>query len=245
MGTYVKEEITLPSVTTILGIMDKSSALMGWATKCMQDYIIEKHQEYESIEELAKDARFNYKEMSKTALNIGSEVHRLIEIYIKTGKDTSFQNLPEEVENAFIAFLEWEKENVSEWIDSEQEIYDINIGYAGTLDAVMKHKNGKIYVVDFKSSKAVYDEYKYQLSAYYEAYNQTAEIPADEFAILRLDKITGQPEWVTFPKFNQVRWRSFETFQAITKVYYLLKNRRLKNNPIAKNIKEKEKEYND
>jgi len=238
MSKYKINNIEYPSVTTILGLLDKSPALIGWSTGCMEKYIVQKHTEFNSIEELAKSARFNYKEVSKDALNIGSKVHELIEIYIKHDKDISFQKLKDECENSFLAFLDWEEEHVDEWLESEKEVVNIDVGYAGTLDAKFKHKNGKIYILDFKTSKAIYPEYELQISAYFNA----NKVDAECYGILRLDKETGLPEWVDYSKkknFTLFDRRNFDTFRKLTEVYYLLKNRRLKNNPFVNEIKYK------
>lgn len=106
---YVIEGAEYPSVTTILGLLDKSDALIGWATKCMQDYILTKKDEYEDFETLIKEARYKFREASQDAMDVGSEVHRLIEEYIKDGKDP-IGKMDERVENGFLAFLEWEKQ---------------------------------------------------------------------------------------------------------------------------------------
>ncbi len=242
---YVIEGAEYPSVTTILGLLDKSDALIGWATKCMQDYILTKKDEYEDFETLIKEARYKFREASQDAMDVGSEVHRLIEEYIKDGKDP-IGKMDERVENGFLAFLEWEKQYKPEWLASEKKVYSIEYGYAGTIDAIARINN-KIYVIDFKSSKAIYDEYEFQLAAYLYAENEDKEesnsYKSECFGILRLDKETGLPEWKDYAEvkggFVPFYDKKIRAFFALVQFYYLAKNRRLKDNPYIENMTKK------
>ena len=228
-----------PSVTTILDMLDKSSALINWALNCFEKKAIEMFPlkdtpiGYDTFKNLLTIAKHDYKNISEKALDVGTMLHGLIEKYIKHGKDAT-GNIPDEVQNGFIAFLEWEKENQVEWLASELIVCDEQIGYTGTLDAIARIK-GEIYVIDFKSSKAIYDEYLLQLFAYFNAYNQNGK-EATKCGILRLDKETGVPEWKSFD-FDPIK---FSAFVNLTEAYYRLKKRRLKNNPVIEKIYRKE-----
>jgi hypothetical protein len=243
MSKYTINGNEYPSVTTITGQLDKSPALMGWATKCMQEYIELNLKSCKDIPALIKEARFNYREISKTALNIGSQVHDLIEKYIKTDK-TEFQGYPDKVQKAFLAFLEWENNNIDKWIESEKPVFDPDRCYAGTLDAIAKFKDGETRVIDFKTSKAHYKENSLQIAAYllarikcnnttnkiktregseYEVYYP--EIYPDGMGILRLDKLTGEPEWKEYTNIES----AFSSFLDLLDFYYDFRNRRVKN----------------
>jgi ElaB/YqjD/DUF883 family membrane-anchored ribosome-binding protein len=242
---YSFNGIEYPSVTTILDILDKSGALMGWAVKCTGQYIIDNYSEGCDIDELVATAKREYRNVSDEAKDIGTEIHNKIEQYIKKGKD-AVGEMDERVENAFIAFLEWESENIDEWIESEKNVFDPHYGFAGTLDAVAKFKDGRVMVLDFKSSKGFYDGYDKQISAYkYARDNLTGthdvvsydgsiykvtypEIKSDGCGILRLDKATGMPEFKDYTKKYD---RQIKSFLQLTKFYYQDKKRRLKNNP--------------
>lgn len=229
------------SVTSVLKLLDKSDALIPWAlNQCeskfnhlLSDHI-EGHMLIEDVEEYFKSSKYAYKEVSEEALDIGSQVHDIIEQYIKQGKD-AIGDLKDEVAAGFYAFLEWEEENIEEWVSSEESVYSLRFGYAGTLDARAKFKDGRLMTVDFKTSKRIYDEYAMQIAAYDYAVEEMTGIKSDGVGVLRLDKETGIPEWKDFTK---KRERSLHSFLALLQFYYLQKDRRLKNNPFVKEIKE-------
>lgn len=238
---YTFEGKDYPSVTTVLGLLDKSPALMGWATGCMEKYIVEKVREFElnyddlqpeTVREIVKEARFNYRDVSKDAMAIGTEVHNLIEQHIKAkinGTEFDIKGAREEVENGYLAFLEWEKENVVKYHETEMNVYNKESGYAGTLDNVSELKDG-LYTIDFKTSKGgkIYDEAKMQVSAYANS-DQVKEKYGDTgIGVLALDKETGLPNFETYSKEQQKR--ELNSFLKLLDFYYS-KNRLLKNNP--------------
>jgi len=264
MASYPIDNIELPGVTTILKLLDKSDALMIWAlNQCenkfnilLSDHI-ENHVQKEDIEQFFKDSKFAYKEVSGEALSVGSEVHGIIEIYIKnkiakTGLELTveqmweayIQKLPQELRpttirdqviQGFFAFLDWEKQYIEEWIDSEKTVYSLAYGYAGTLDSKALFLDGVKRHIDFKTSKKIYDENYMQLAAYRFADYELTKEWSNGMGILRLDKETGIPEWVECTKKYD---RSLDSFLALLKFYYLQKDRRLKNNPFVQFIKE-------
>jgi len=174
---YDIEGVQYPGVTTILGeTMDKSGALLGWATQSMEAHILaalipdkDGYIDDSSIPEIVNKARYEYKNIVGEACDIGTEAHDLIEQHIKTGKPV-FGEKHEEAATAFIAFLDWEKENGVVWLASERKIWSHVHGFAGTLDAICLFTKGeyagKICVIDFKSSKGFYDGYDEQIAAY-------------------------------------------------------------------------------
>jgi len=254
MARYTIDGVEYPSVTELTGQLDKSAALMPWAVNNACKYVwdnLPDESTPETLNNCLDMAKREYKNVSAEACDIGSEVHEKIEMYIKHGRDACGDMRPE-VEHAFLAFLEWETENVDEWLESEMVVVSEQHGYAGTLDAIVKLKDGHIYCIDFKSSKGFYDGYAMQLSAYIQARNamngeyaintlhsvyKASYEPTNVIrgGVLRLDKITGQPEWKDYTK---VLTQKTVAFNMLVSFYYHWKNRRLKNNMIAKNVKE-------
>ena len=173
MSHYKIDDKKLASVTTIIGdCSDKSGALTQWAANMVVEWI--KENAYETgdvpeylvgIEELNL-ARFNFRNVSKTALDVGSKVHQAIEYYFNLGKEPI--NPEPQVLAAFVAFLEGVDEHDVKCDDAELTVTDGKS--AGTLDFVGEI-DGVRTVVDFKSSKAIYPEYRYQIAAYRYMYN--------------------------------------------------------------------------
>jgi hypothetical protein len=201
----------LSSVTTIISdCTDKSNALLPWATKAVCQHIRENcewakyspslslpMEEYEQhktflVSSTALDnAQKNYRDISKEALDVGSAVHHAIEDWLNLGKEPI--NPPDQVLAAFVAFLEWADEHKLKCDGAELTVTDGRS--AGTLDFVGEIDHERT-VVDFKASKAIYKEHKIQIAAYRYMYNlDFTQLPATRCGILRLDKLTGFPEY--------------------------------------------------
>ena len=261
MSRYTFDGIELPGYTTISDLLAKP-ALIGWAANTAVDYC-EAHKDEPDV---FQNAKKEWREAGKKAMDIGSAVHHLIEHFIKTGDDT-LPDEREEVLNGFKAFLDWNEENGVEWLESEKPVCSMDYGYAGTLDAIAKFTkgklSGKVYVIDFKTSKAIYPEYATQIAAYAQArlecngraheliFKETIEVEGqkeeriqeyiveypsvdiDGLAVLRLDKQTGEPEFKDMTKHWDNKLRSFH---KLVDYYYYDKKRRLKNNHRVKEI---------
>ena len=207
-----KGKNVIPSVTEIIGdCTDKSAPLTQWAANMTVEWIRENHLPlndddgiyYEVDDSKLNEARFNFKKVSQKALDIGSTVHNAIEQYLKHG-DESYMDLEGEAFNSFNAFLQWSEEHNLKPISLEQTVY--GDGWAGTLD-FYGYFGDRLYVIDWKSSKAHYPEMRYQVAAYRGAMQEMnnedyASISHDYkgheiqgCGVLRLDKETGLPEW--------------------------------------------------
>ena len=226
--TYDINDQQYPSVTTILDILDKP-ALKQWAVNSACDYFLRQYPD-DGIDSAISGARTEWKNISNDAMNIGSEIHDLIEKYIKDGRDAVGELKPE-VENGFLAFLDWEQENIEEWTESERTVFDPIACYAGTLDACAKLKNGKYYVIDFKSSKGFYSGYDMQIAAYRNAYEREMKVEMDGMGVLRLDKETGLPE---FKDYSKVYNQKLDAWKKLLDYWYAAANRRCKNVRTAK-----------
>ncbi len=228
--SYRINDIEWPSVTTVLGMLDKGEGLFQWAVNCALNFV-ELHALNEGLPKTISEARSRWREARDEAADIGKEIHELIQVYIRHGRDALGKYRPE-VEHGFLAFLEWEKDNAIEWLESEKEVFDPEHGYAGTLDAKCRFGagplKGRVFVIDFKSSKAFYDGYAEQVAAYRHADSLKTPIPSDGCGILRLDKETGEPE---FKDVSDGYEHRLAFFFKLLECYYLQKTRRLKGNP--------------
>lgn len=193
----------LPSVTTVLNILNKP-ALMYWSVNCCCDYILQKHNHLTSLNDTINSARKAWRSVQREALEIGTEVHEKIHLYLTLNKEPKIENSA--VLSAFIAFLEWKEKHKLEIIECEKKVYHEN--YAGTADLICM-LNGKRTLIDFKSSKDIYNEYIYQVAAYASAYNYTCANKIESIGILRLDKETGIPEYKDVVEYWDVYFSAF------------------------------------
>ena len=247
---YQHDGYEKPSVTTILGAVDgeKARPLMQWSANCavewirdncgrqstywqgeMQDVFLASHEEL-------NEARFAYKTVSQEALDVGSEVHAMIEEHLKSimaGNSESAEILEnascKQVANAFSAYLAWFTEHDVKPIALEQTVYGQT--WAGMLDFVGWF-DGKIYVIDYKTSKAFNREMRFQVAAYRWAWNSNCLRAyltdpnyhgkvAEGTGVLRLDKKTGVPEWKDTTKTYE---KDLSVFLAAVEFYMLKHN---------------------
>jgi hypothetical protein len=161
----------VPSVTTILEAYPKGAAYYNW------------------LKENGKDAD----EIRDEAGRRGSVVHKLTEDY-DAGKEVRLVN-----DNGSIDYklTEWAMfERYVEFrsrFDLKVEAIELNIiskelGFAGTIDRVC-YLNGEKYIIDIKTSNAIYPSYWLQLAAY-RALLLHVGVKVDNVAILWLNAKT-------------------------------------------------------
>jgi hypothetical protein len=83
------------------------------------------------------------------------------------------ENLDLDMEPYVASYKEWYTENVAELLHAETVLVNKNVGYAGTVDAVVRLKSDRIALIDTKTQgvkegkkPAVYDTWLPQLRAY-------------------------------------------------------------------------------
>jgi hypothetical protein len=211
--TYEHEGNELPSVTTILGEFSNKEALIQWAANSMKAYIIDHWESMQGcgIDECLNAARFDYKRLSKEALEIGSEVHNRIESYLRWGNYHYINGIGErtETKNCLSAFSLFDDDFEPEPNELEFSIY--GNGWAGTLD-FKGYLDGVPTILDWKTSKAIYPENPIQLAAYHKADGGWA----DQAGVVRLDKETGEYEMRLWKrKALKKYYRRFEKMVAL------------------------------
>jgi len=195
---YEKEGIKYPRCTQIISdCTDKSGALIQWGANCVVEWIRENCDKfYNEYEEGTQDktyiiddyvlnqARFAYKTVSDKALDVGSEVHNAIEVFLKREiarkddgephwdiTDPIYAKLSKQAMTAFNAFNAWQKEHNLKPIELEKTVWGCR--WAGTLD-FYGYFDDKKFVIDWKTSKpknkktgkGIYPENRYQVAAY-------------------------------------------------------------------------------
>lgn len=166
----------VPGATGVLGVMDKSGPLMHWAWNLGME---------------GKD----YRKTRDKAADIGTIAHFMVECHL-TGFEPDLSEFSKDdidkAENALIKFLYfWDSEEL-ELVCSEHQIISSVKKYGGTLDLVARSKrfDGRLILIDFKTSKSFYDSHFYQ-AAGYRALWDGAPYPVkaiDETIIIRIGK---------------------------------------------------------
>jgi hypothetical protein len=141
----------IPGTTTIIGRFKESGGLLQWAFKQGQS-----------------GAAHLYEERDNAAL-AGNIAHDMIECAILGKERPAFVCAPElltKAENAFNQYLEWRDQSRIEIVATERSLVSERYQFGGTIDAIGKDTKGRIVLVDWKTSGAVYQDYLIQLAAY-------------------------------------------------------------------------------
>ncbi len=182
----------LPGVTTITGVVDKSGPLMGWAIKMMAIYLnLELGKGNKINSGIIEKAKREYRRIKTEAADIGTEIHKWVEQWIKGEKPEMPED--ERVVNGITAFLKFQKEHKIKWLETERIIYSKKKKYAGILDAI-GIMDGKLTLIDFKSSSGIYDEMRFQVAGYKLAYEEETGKKIDQSIIVKFGKETGDFE---------------------------------------------------
>jgi len=177
------EKSYLTSVTAITGVLDKSRALMKWAVNLTADYlrdwVMENPLEEMNLLAAITTAKQRYTVKRDEAANFGSMVHDFAESFAKhkQGKQDAPEidsQAPLEVINGINAFLDWVNNNEIEFIEAERLVYSKKHKYVGLVDLIGRI-NGKLYLIDYKTSSGIYNDMYYQTSGYREAYDEEME----------------------------------------------------------------------
>ncbi len=121
--------------------------------------------------------------MKNKSAEEGTLVHEVIE-GILGDKPTV---IPDAVIPVVTAFHDFRKQHEITPLQIESKIVSRKYGYAGTID-VLAEVDGRVGVLDIKTSNAIYRDYGIQTAAYVEALHEDKNMPKLTRWILRLDQ---------------------------------------------------------
>lgn len=182
-------------VSTVLNIIDKSDQLVSWAVNQAADYLKDNlvpGVSYDEIQivKLLNGVKQAHRKAKNDAGDFGTLLHYWIERYVKHENPPMPVNkmLRKSVED----FLKWVIEDKVEFLLSEQPLYSRKYQCAGTLDCIGKVNvriKDKLYIGDWKTSKAIYLTQKIQTAGY--RLMREEEFPHEKYAgqfIMRFGK---------------------------------------------------------
>ncbi len=219
-----EEKKFLPSVTTVLNVLDKP-ALHFWAIKKTVVYIGE-HLPELRVDDLTEEKAFiildkakkHAYELAKQEADIGSRIHELIHQHL-LGQEVEIINEEDKVQAGFLAYLGWLQEHKFKALEIEMRLAHPTYLYAGTLD-VVGILDGELAILDWKSSGGIYLENYLQISAYKKAYEETTGKEVKRVFIIHLGKKDGD----FIPYEVRDTETPFEMFLACLKLYNGKKN---------------------
>ena len=199
---YKKDGEFLISATAITGVIDKSGVLIPWALRLVREYMdrffLDKTKIAYSEDEIKSEleqALIQHQVKKDAACDIGTMVHKFADDFTKAKKEKTalpdVSEMPEGAINGINAFLDWYNGNDIHIIHAEKLLYSKKHNYVGITDAIAE-VNGENLIIDYKTSKAIYPEHKYQISGYWYAYEEENGNHIDGALLLHFDKETGE-----------------------------------------------------
>ena len=184
-GYYNAAGDKIPGTTTIIGRFKESGGLIQWAYKSGR--------EHERLVAQGKDAPRHLYDVVRAAGDSGTIAHDMIEAHILGNDYTPPADTPEPVltkaQNAFAQFLEWREQTGIQIVATERAYVSEGLQFGGTVDAIGKDARGRIVLLDWKTSGAVYSDMLIQLAAYALLLEECApEFTPQGFHLLRVAK---------------------------------------------------------
>jgi hypothetical protein len=180
------EKLYQPSVTGIIGMKDKSNALVSWATEMMATRMktllaTGETWDKDTLSAVVDVAQDTWRQKRDEAASIGSIAHRVLEQML-LGKEVKLplrrddmlapnvtQDMIDMANNAIDAGMRYISEHKISVIEAEAARWSPRWGYIGTGDLIAKI-DGKRSALDWKTSKRLYSTVFLQLAAYQEAW---------------------------------------------------------------------------
>ena len=191
----------VPGTTTITGLLNKPQ-LVRWANQLGLEGI-------------------DSSTYTDEAAKIGTLAHAMVQAHLQRDEldMNQFSKVQiDHAENSLISFFEWKSRHKIEVIDCELPMVSEELKYGGTIDCYC-FLDGVPTLLDFKTGKAIYEEYFVQLAAYKNLLEEQGHI-VERCEILRI----GRDETEGFEERHVTDTsKYFEIFKSLLNVYYLKK----------------------
>jgi len=229
---YIKDDIKYDRITKILGYLE-NPILVKWKLKNLEvgykeiiieifndltrdypfDNIIPEHL-INSLDSLILERHLKtWEKITKEATDIGTEVHNIIENYLKDGIMMLSKN-NDIVNRCLTAFKSWYNTVILKPIELELTQFDEVNQVAGTCDFIGK-VDGVMTLLDWKTSSHIYPNYWIQVNLYAHLYNRTAKRKIKQVGILRMDKKSGYGEYIVKPLDKQMVKRFYNILDLV------------------------------
>ncbi len=139
----------LHGVTSVLKMWGDPGGLIQWAANCAVDAI-------EAGDE-PDEARKAYAKKRDKAGDVGTQVHKQLEDY--------FNGVEGDYLDVVYDIADWALENTISFKETEAHVHSKEHWYGGICDGIVE-KDGKTFILDFKTSGTVQTKYFYQMGAY-------------------------------------------------------------------------------
>ncbi|MFF4478692.1 hypothetical protein ACFY1A_16980 [Streptomyces sp. NPDC001520] len=161
-------QIKVPGVTSIVGMLPKDF-LTFWAAKTAAEAAVDNWDIVSKLIERDPAGAIDYlknahRRQTKAASDLGSAAHDLFE-RLARGETINPRHVHADVKPHVRWFREFLDEVQPEFVHLEETVWSDTDQWAGSFDAIARI-DGELVVLDWKTSKSVYDSVALQLSAY-------------------------------------------------------------------------------
>lgn len=165
LGYQHTPDADYPSVTAVLSGGVPKPALVPWASKLIAEYAVDSRERWAELDrdaavDLIKRAADRQRD---AAARRGTSVHSIVE---KLAAGQVVPTIGDDLEPWIQSARQFVAEFRPAVIWSETTVFNRQFGYAGTLDLIADFPGYGRFVVDYKTSKAVYGDTGLQLAAY-------------------------------------------------------------------------------
>ena len=216
-GYKLRDGSKVPGTTTIIGRFKDSGGLLFWAFgqgKLAEQGVIK-----------------NLYDKRDEAADLGTRVHEIIEAH-KNGQQINIDDAPDGVKSGVDAYLSWERMTKLEIVQQETQLICDCHRFGGTPDAIGRI-DGKLCLLDWKTSNSVYADYLIQLAAYKHLIEHGYRLDNGEplnlmldggFHLCRFSKEHADFAHHYYPNLDSA-WRQFELFREAYEIDKELKKR--------------------
>ena len=204
----LKDGTQVPGASTIAKIGDDGASLIHWAWDLGHRGI-------------------DYRKARDQAADIGTIAHFLIECFLHGHvadlSDFSMADI-EKANIAFANFQQWWSDEGLTVLEPEVQLVSEEWGFGGTIDAPSRDRDGKIVLLDWKTSKGIYPAHKFQLAAYERLWNENRpDMKVQRRGVVRIGKESPDDFEVSWMFSAEPYW---DVFKARLNLHYA--NLRLK-----------------
>lgn len=170
---YYVEDKAVNGITDALKVIAKPF-LIPWALKMGEEYLLENLAPGKALDELeikrlAEGMKKAHTIRSGDAADIGTLGHEWIEKYYRGEKPAVPVN--NQLRNITEAFMQFAEGHTIEPIHSEKLLYSVQNRFAGRVDMICLF-DGKLAILDWKTSSGIYPEYFLQMGGYDIAFSE-------------------------------------------------------------------------
>jgi len=167
----------LHGVTSVLKNWGDPGALVNWAANQAVDAI--------SRGESKEDARKAHLKVRDAAGDKGKEVHAILEKAMNVWIDVGVMQLTEDA--VVNSVLNWMSTNGYRPVEAEKGLYSVTMWTGGICDLVAE-KDGKKFIMDFKTSGSVQTKFFYQMAAYSLMYKEMSDESIEGCVVIHIPR---------------------------------------------------------